>query len=524
MAKKGDDPIIMAAEVSPHSSASATLSCYELGEDDLKVVYNTLHPMAEKYLFFGIQINIKMSEIKKIQRLNTNPNECLLEVLSIRLKQIPSLTWNDIYTALLSESVGEGKLADKIKKEYGHLFSPNPSSSHAALDKKSGSFVLEQGIRKRKSARRGKAYQHSTQVSIEDSGKETREQSESKRYKKSSKGKKMCYTLKREGKIKGRLGKSFGHYTKQCFKHKITEKVVARAKECSDASEVDGVVKIIKKRVSPTGKQRRDENESPEVSTEEEIDSDKERKSISIGLSQNQQVKKGEAEGEMCSSKSSATKYEASDSDTCHMEQDIPKCSKRKRVRKTSDSPVASSMPPSCSTSPVEGRKKDDLRQRKRKNKPRRCPTRKKEMRGQESSSSSSEIDDSSPECDINFSETETKELRKVFKCFFGKLCCVIKDPIETAVELQAKRAISQSTMEKVFRSPESNQEKIIALVRALEKRIKCRPDRIFTIISVFQHNKLLENAGREMWIETGKSLTTLSPSFQMLTSENGVK
>ena len=525
MAKKGDDPIIMATEVSPHCSASATLSCHELGEDDLKVVYNTLHPMAEKYMFFGIQINVKMSEIKKIQRLNTNPNECLLEVLSIRLKQIPSLTWNDIHTALMSESIGEGKLADKIKKEYGHLFSPDPSSTQAALYKKSGSDVLEKGKRKRKSARRGKAYQHSTQVSIEDLGEETSERSESKRYKKSSKGKKRCYTLKREGKIKGRLGKPFGHYTKQCFKHKITEKVVARAKECSDVSEanVDGVVKNIKKRVSQTGKQRRDENESSEVSTKEEIDSDTERKSISIDLSQNQQVKKSEAEGKMCSSKSSATKYEASDSETCHMEQDVPKCSKRKRVRKTSDSPVASSMPPSCSTSPEEGRKKDDLRQRKRKNKLRRCPTRKKEIRGQESSSSSSEIDDSSPECDINFSETETKQLRKVFKCFFGKLCCVIKDPIETAAELQAKHAISQSTMEKLFRSPESNQEKIIALVRALEKRINCRPDRIFTIINVFQHNKLLENAGREMWIETGKSLTTFSLSFQMLTSKTGV-
>ena len=411
-------------------SASAKQRSHELGEDDLNTVYEALHPIAKKYLFFGIKVNVKMNEIEKIQSISTDPNECLLKVLSIRLKQMPSLTWNDIHTALLSKSVGEGKLAEEIKKEYGHLFLATKP-------------VPQEGKRKRSASRR----KHGTQVHIENSGEDTGEGNESKRYKKSSKGKKRYYPFKKSG---GTKGKYFAHFAKKCFKQdKVTEKEMAHEKEISSsASEAgvdsEGIVKEAKKqtqpRVSPAEKQRNDDSESSEASSENEISSDTER---SMCLLQNQQV-------EM----------------------------KRKR----------------------KGR---DIR---RKSKHQRYSLMKKDRQVvQESSSSSSEIDDSSPECDINFSETETKELRKVFKCFFGKLCCVIKDPVETAAELQAKRAISQSTMESILRSPESNQEKAITLVKALEKRIKCRPDRIFTIISVFQQNKLLENSGREMWIETGK-------------------
>ena len=431
----------MATGVGPSSSASAKQCSHEISDDDLNIVSNALHPMAGKYLLFGIQIGVKMSEIKNIQRLITNPDECLLEVLSLRLKQITPLTWNDIHTALVSESVCEGKLADEIKKKYGHLFSPDPSSSQAALEEESGSFILEKGVRKRRTASRRK---HGTQVSVEGSGEEISEGGcESKRYKKSSKGKKRCHPLKKRERTKG---KYFGRFAKKCYKQdkKVTEREVAHEKEvCSVGSEAsvdsERVVKEIKKqtksRVSPAEKQINDKSESSEASSENEISSDIER---CMHLPQNQQV-------EM----------------------------KRKR-------------------------KGESIRRRSKHQK-------KERQVVQESSSSSSEIDDSSPECDINFSENETKELRKVFRCFFGKLCCVIKDPVETAAELQAKRAISQSTMEKIFRSPESNQEKVITLVRALEKRIKCRPDRIFTIISVFQQNKLLENTGIKMSIETGK-------------------
>ena len=84
-------------------SAPADQSPDELGEDDLKVVFKALHSVAGKYMFLGVEMNVKMNEIEKIQRqCFSNPDECLLKVLSVRLKQIPSLTWRDIETALRS--------------------------------------------------------------------------------------------------------------------------------------------------------------------------------------------------------------------------------------------------------------------------------------------------------------------------------------------------------------------------------------------------------------------------------------
>ena len=269
------------------SSSTAGQESEELNEDDLSVIFEALHPIAGKYLVFGIRIKVKMNEIEKIQeQCNNNPNECLLKILSFRLKQLPALTWDDIDKALRSGVVGEVRLADRIKKEYGHQFSPDPS---IVVEESHGQLKLEGSDRKRK---------------------------------------------------------------------------------------------------SPEKEYRR-------------------------------------------------------------------KIKRRRRER-------------------------------------------------QESSSSSSESGDSSPECDMmrNISESETKELRKVFRCFFGKLCREIKDPVEMAAELQKKRLLSQSKMKEIFTSLQSRQEKVVILVTALQKKIKSRSDRIFKIIEYFLHMELL---GQEMWLEIGK-------------------
>ena len=131
-------------------------------------------------------------------------------------------------------------------------------------------------------------------------------------------------------------------------------------------------------------------------------------------------------------------------------------------------------------------------------------------LRGKEreySSSSGTDDDSSSPECDMlrNLTESENKGLIKAFKCSFGKLCLAIKDPDKAAAELQARRLLSCSKMESIFISPESQQVKTITLVRALTKRIKLRPVRVFAILKVFLHNEMLKEAGREILNETGK-------------------
>ena len=146
---------------------------------------------------------------------------------------------------------------------------------------------------------------------------------------------------------------------------------------------------------------------------------------------------------------------------------------------------------------------------------------RSKDRRGEEiereSLSSSIEMDDSSPECDMlkNLSESETQKLRRIFKCSFGNLCCAITKPVKTAAQLQGKKLVPLSIMKDILASPESQQVKTIALVHALYRKIKSRSDRIFTVIEVFLKSDVLREVGRELWFETGKII--LNSSFSVM-------
>ena len=117
-----------------------------------------------------------------------------------------------------------------------------------------------------------------------------------------------------------------------------------------------------------------------------------------------------------------------------------------------------------------------------------------------ESSSSSSETEDCLTELDAS----EKKNLVKVFKCSFGKLCCTITNPVETAVHMQEKGLLSCKIMENLITSPESKQVKTITLVNVLKKVVKLHPNKIFVIIDVLLHDEILKETGREIWIEAG--------------------
>ena len=182
---------------------------------------------------------------------------------------------------------------------------------------------------------------------------------------------------------------------------------------------------------------------------------------------------------------------------------------RRKIIRETSDTPLASD-PSSYPTSENETRRKYDgpewqRRKCKHARYHRRGRERHRERERQESSSSSSDSADSSPECDRNLSESESRKLKRLFKCAFGRLCRAITNPDEVAAEMQAKRLLSRSATERILTSPESKQEKAIFLVRALARRIKPRPDRVFTAIEVFLSSEGLQDIGAEMKIKAGK-------------------
>ena len=124
-------------------------------------------------------MKVKMSEIEKIESQCSDPNKCLLKVLSVRLKQIPSLTWRDIDTALRSGPVGEHLLADGIRRQYGHLYIPDPSFE-ASLDQEQGRKKSKITKSKKKAKKEKSAKKYMQQDSDE-------EVSESERYRKPSK-------------------------------------------------------------------------------------------------------------------------------------------------------------------------------------------------------------------------------------------------------------------------------------------------------------------------------------------------
>ena len=173
---------VMATGTGPRRSAQAEQSHQspdELSEDDLRVVFKALHSVAKKYMFLGVEMKVKMNEIEKIQSQCSGPDECLLKVLSIRLRKIPSLTWRDIDTALRSDTVGEPQLADRIRRQYGHLYSPD-RSVEASLDLEQGRKMPEMT----KSKKKAKKEKCSRKYTKQNSDKEV---SESEKYRKPSK-------------------------------------------------------------------------------------------------------------------------------------------------------------------------------------------------------------------------------------------------------------------------------------------------------------------------------------------------
>ena len=868
----------------PHPAAAADRSPDELVEDDLRVVFKALHSVAVKYVFLGMEINVKMNEIEKIQKRCLDPDECLLKVISVRLKQIPSLTWRDIDAALRSGPVGEPQLADRIRRQYGHLYSPDPSFE-ASLDQEQGRKMSAERIKSKNKAKKEKSSRKYTQ---QDSDEEV---SESERYRKPSeklqmnvneavckKSKKSLYTkrrskpkkkyiekvLKCEGetqrkkkatkydeesevvcgsqhrhkvkhseqkaqkeeqigsesessassseeetvntddfetaeesysseqeegsaeevseteryqksseqargdenphphrktpvkRTRGKQGKSlaikktkFESQTKPKVKEKqekktVDQSVIIKASQHEIVNDVhgkcEGVARKHKKqkksekhsKKSVQKAPRENESESSAMRGEEErlhssyrrekckkpkpakdrhqqkqsqekdldyqttakknmekkgkiyvfvpgeqssdkevrekpapksfrpeevqTKSESEDESFSASTSDdlgklyihestrikhhivhpytsgneiekeialktknktkaikqkgvhssdtymreqskedktsakvNQKTKKAskgqykaddtspkkergelvsqdegsdsddsseDEEGTNSEQKSSNEEEETEPDDKsspatseeemmrkpyikarvketggekenkakitqgvpdlpgdeyqsdpdCRDQEEYdnqPKKRSRRRHRESCMSSTArrSSSP---STSQDENRRSKEIAKPKGKGKKKKEYV--KKTKTKEGLSSSTETDNSSPECDMlrNISETERKGLRKVFKRFFGRLCFAIRNPVELATLLQMKGLLTYSVMNELLTSPESTQEKTITLVRALQRQIKSRPDRMFHIIDVFLHDAVLQQTGREMWTETG--------------------
>ena len=452
----------------------ATGSNTGLGEDDLGDLYEALYPIRKKYKSFGLQIKIKKSEIESIEAQYSDHGDRLLEILTVRTKQTPALTWNLIDKALRSQSVGEHQVADSIRECYGRSDSVGPGLEHRITATATSVGATQQH-------KQAKTVERESDNSASGSDAENIWTPEPKRktiptitY--STESTETQASARKSRKTSGK--RSAFQYT-QSKGGKTQQGAITKV---SDSQKFGRKKRKLQRKYPQTPKNVKLEQYSTASG----------EYPLSI-----------QSETEINTEKSHATVAKKSNSDISEMEEEqhdtsMIKRGGKKRVCRTASPPTS------------QGGTRSDLKSKTRATKYQRHLKRVKRQRKiKQESSSSSEIDDdsSSQECDNmlrNFTESENKGLIKAFNCCFGKLCLAIKDPDKAAAELQARHLLSCSMMENLLTSPESQQVKAITLVRALKKRIKSRPARVFTIIEVFLRNEVLEQAGRELRNETG--------------------
>ena len=512
------------------STALGGQDFHELGEKDLKVLFQALHPMAAKYLFFSIHIDIRMDEIEKIQTQFTNPDKCLLKILSIRLKMSPPLTWNDIDAALRSDAVCESRLANKIKKKYGHLYKPDPSLQVATSDQEHG---RKKGKRRKKAAKNagggeklkvGIPARNPTrpiEAKPEDEESSTNPSEELSDYKPRLKKRKdmrlpgppfpitrvtkqrSCrYKVRREmlttrnqiSTQKGVTEKGIRSPEKRgaAMPLKCTSDITQGSSEDEESDSHDNNEDEEEKDSEQKSSIEEEETESDDDSslsmTEEEV---KETTGKSSYFSYTEVVKRKRP----CKTVAISYRHQQSDHSSrgLYKEQEEydnePK--RRKRHRESSMSTTAASASSSPSTSQDQFILPRGKGRRKGRNSKNISGRRKGGGKRQEDSSNENK---SSSESEVN-----------VFERFFGQLCCKISNPVEIAAQLQRKGLISISMMKDMITSPESEKVKAINLVDDVNKKIKSRPDCLFVFIEVLLEDEALQCLGKEMLKEIGK-------------------
>ena len=523
-------------------SSKPTSPNTELDEKDLAELHKVLFPARTKYKSFGLQIGVGVDEIACIEKMNQDPGHCLLEILTARLRKSEPLTWNDIDAALREECVGLGNTADKIRKRYPLLFTPTVSIASEHEREKQVNFERKVIKRDVKDAHH---HYHEHTVKSEDILEEEQKGSDcqammSKERERSSE----YYEGMRVG--QDAKGKSTESSNKETY-HKTRSKPPRK-----EADGRDGKREVVsgKKATAPplerdlpssemaqtdsgdeeSDESSEDENESEQQSSDEEEEtenddlstaeekrSEKSRKSKEKTThpttemrktksqdDENSRRVKGKKSSKAPSKDGSHGDKEESDAGGSRDQEDQPKKRNRRRHRESSKSPIVRGG--SSPSSSQEERKPGSKRWR-RTHKHGGNYKRKEKKKRRETSSSSSDTDSSSPKSEM-LTKSEKKKLKKVFKYSFGQLCSASFNPVEIAVQLQKKGLISQGMMMDIIRSPESQQENIIRLVRGLDNRIRSRPERLFGCIEVLLENDALQKVGREMLRETGKPFT----------------
>ena len=101
------------------NSLQSSSSC-KLTSNDLQQVLNALSFISpHKVINFGLALNVTRNEIEAFEiRYSLKMDDCLREILNLRLSQLPPLTWCDIVTALRYPAVNQPDLARQIESQY----------------------------------------------------------------------------------------------------------------------------------------------------------------------------------------------------------------------------------------------------------------------------------------------------------------------------------------------------------------------------------------------------------------------
>ena len=510
----------------------------ELDGKDLAELHKVLFPARIQYKSFGLQIGVGVDEIACIKEMNQDPGHCLLEILTARLRKSEPLTWNDIDAALREECVGLGNTANDIRKRYPHLFTPT-ASEHG--------HEKQVNFEKKRDEKGARHHHHEHTVTSEDILEEEQKGSDYQaRMSKERERSSEYYEGIRVG--QDAKGKSTESSNKETY-HKTRSKPPRKEAEGRDGKREVVSGKKSKKATAPplerdlpssemaqtdSGDGESDESSEDENESEQQSSYDEETENDDLSTAEENEEKRKEKAthptAEMRKTKSqddenprrvkgkklsiaagapskddSHGDKEESNAGGSRDQEDQPKKRNRRRHRESSKSPIVrgGSSPSSSQEERKPGSrgKKRNKRGREHKKK----SDRKKKGKGDKDGASG--IDDSSPECDMkNQSEVETKELASVFECFFGTLCRVPFNPEEIAAQLQKKGLISIPVMKEMIISPESQQAKIISLIDALDEMIKSHPGHLFSCIEVMLKNDVLQEPGREMLNEAGKT------------------
>ena len=237
-----------------------------LGEDDLKYLHEALYPVRKKYRSLGLQLGLPIREIRAIEQ--TDPGECLLEILLLRVNKTEPLTWNDVDTALRSEPVGESRIADGIRKQ---LFSHDQVFEAQDVGRK--------GLEMKQVSTKGKCTSRYTQMSSQRERDSDEEVSETEKYSKRTEERDSTSSVN-EAMIKTIAKKPMSATQKQekeriKRKRKAVEKSVEdKSKMPSDTHEATGGARRKRDRyrgqTTKEGEQKESEFEDSTTSSEED--------------------------------------------------------------------------------------------------------------------------------------------------------------------------------------------------------------------------------------------------------------